>query len=397
MISKEQNLILYLIRKSFSVESGPVPDFDDAKAVAGDIVRSSILLTVFPAVKACLEENELLQEQRQKLEELRELLEKRYLVSLRQALLQDYEGKRILESLSQAGLDCIALKGWELRKLYPADGMRQMADLDILVRPYDYKLIKEIMEKNGFGAQGDETSWKHDDFVKNEVHIEMHKRLTDDSGEIRDWEKQMWERAEKDGNSRIYRMCDEDYYVFHFVHLHKDMMNGTLGLRRIIDTWLLSRCRVDMNRVDEELERFDMSLFHERIVTLCRACMGEIPMDENSETLLKHAFSFGIYGTRKSYKASRVRTMGNGKASSGKIRSLLLAVFLPVKRMKAQFPVLEKHPVLLPFCWIKRIFMLLRGGMGKKREMLDYSDIGEDELKEISRFFEAGGIDVTNR
>ena len=127
--------------------------------------------------------------------------------------------RSVLKALGDAGLSCIALKGWELRKLYPEPMMRQVADLDILVRPYDFDLIKSVMEKLGFTG-GSESSWKHDSFKKNEVHVEMHKRLTDDSEAIQAWEKGLWDRAViVEGN--IYRMSPEDYYIFHFIHLHK--------------------------------------------------------------------------------------------------------------------------------------------------------------------------------
>ena len=98
-------------------------------------------------------------------------------------VLENVEGNLVLERLGGAGLQCIALKGWEMRKLYPDRIMRQMADLDILVRPYEFKQIKTVMEGLGYTSDG-ESSWKHDSFRKGEVHIEMHKRLTDDSGVI---------------------------------------------------------------------------------------------------------------------------------------------------------------------------------------------------------------------
>ena len=92
-----------------------------------------------------------------------------------------------LKALSGAGFDCIGLKGWHLRKLYPEASMRQMTDLDILVRPYEHEKIRKIMEASGYSGNR-ESSWKHDTFKKNEVTVEMHKRLTDDSGAIRQWE-----------------------------------------------------------------------------------------------------------------------------------------------------------------------------------------------------------------
>ena len=356
----------------------------DALRISEIVLRNGILLTVFPTVKKAAEEK-----QNGFLKRLETNLSSRYYVALKQTVLQEHEGERVLETLGQAGLQCIALKGWEMRKLYPNMTMRQMADLDVLVRPYEYRRIRPIMEKLGY-TPGDESSWKHDSFRKGEVHVEMHKRLTDDSGEIRNWERDMWNRAVPvKGN--ICRMSPEDYYIFHFVHLHKDFMNGSLGLRRIVDTWLLQKQERNMEAVRRDLERFGLWTFHERMVALSRAAMGDEPIDENSGILLAHAFRHGIYGTEVSYKTGRIAAMGND-LRSGKCRSAIAAVFLPYKRMKAQFPVLEKWPILLPWCWLRRIVHFLRGNTKKSREMLDYSGIDERDFEEMKRFFEAGGV-----
>lgn len=378
MLTTEQRYVLSLLRKSLGL-SGDCTTPENLTAIPAMIIRNGILLTVYPTIKSLEEETRWLET----------VLRPHYLAAIKQAVLQDYEGEMALKALSEAELDCIALKGWEMRKYYPEQYMRQMADLDILVRPYEFNKIKPVMEELEYTA-GNESSWKHDSFMKNEVHVEMHKRLTDDSAEIQVWEKEMWSRAvPHQGN--VYKMSSEDYYIFHFVHLHKDFMNGSLGLRRIADTWLLQKQPVDMGFVRAELEKFGMWRFHERMVKLSKAVMGEEKMDEDSEILLIHAFTHGIYGSEKSYKAGRIAAMGES-VKAGKLKSMLAAVFLPYKRMKAQFPILEKWPVLLPYCWLKRIVGFLKGDMKKNRARLDYSTIDEADYNEMKRFFEAGGV-----
>ena len=60
--------------------------------------------------------------------------------------------------------------------------------------------------------------------------------------------------------------------------------------------------------------------------------------------------------------------------------------------MKAQFPILEKWPILLPYCWMKRIIRFLKGDKKKYSRMLDYSDIKPGDYEEMKRFFEAEGV-----
>lgn len=376
MLSNDQLFVLFLLRKSFRPESNTEQaSTDSPEDVKQIVLRSGVLLTVYKELP----------------EQLRAELKTLYAASIKQNIQQTYEGDRALEALAEAGLDCIGLKGWELQKLYPRQIARQMADLDILVSPYEFKRIKDVMDKLDFHS-GSETSWKHDSFLKQNVHIEMHKRLTDDSGVIRDWEQTIWQRAIPTETAHIFRMSPEDFYVFHFVHLHKDFMNGKLGLRRVLDTWLLQRQDLDLAAARATLEGFGMGAFHDQMVKVSRAALGEAELDEDSEILLRHAFTYGIYGTEESYKAGRIAAMSHGSLQSGKVRSAVSAVFLPYSRMKAQFPVLNRWPVLLPLCWARRIARFLRGDLAHNRARLDYANISETEYQEMQRFFEAGGV-----
>ena len=373
MLSNEQNFVLFLLRHCFGLtsESRDVPA--DEKKVAEYIVKSSILPTIYSVLP----------------DSLQTILAQKYYAAVKQSICQEYEGDLVLDALCNAGFDCIALKGWELRKLYPESTMRQMADLDFLVRPYQYDRIKTVMRQLGFNNNA-ESSWKHDNFQKGEILVEMHKRLTDDSKGIQVWEREMWERATPQYR-RVFEMAPEDYYIFHFVHLHKDFMNGSLGLRRIVDTWLLSRQAVDLDFVKAALEKFGMWTFHERMIHLAKAAMGEAEMDDGTELLLNHAFTYGIYGTDRSYKAGRIVAMG-GNVKTGKLRSAVAAVFLPYSRMKAQFPILEKYPILLPVCWSKRTVSLLHRGFKRNAAQLNYSHITAEDYEHMKRFFEAGGV-----
>ena len=376
MLNGDLKYLLALLRESMGshCSDGKPACPDSPQKIEEAIIRNGIILTVFRQLPPDIQDD------------LRPL----YYKTMKQAVTQEHEGERVLAALSGAGLDCIGLKGWEQRKKYPEKLMRQMADLDILVRPYEYGRIRKTMLDLGYSAEK-ESSWKHDGFRLNEINVEMHKRLTDDSAEIRKWESTVWDRATRVSDN-VYAMAEEDFYIFHFIHLHKDFLNGSLGLRRIVDTWLLGKQELDREYINAFFERIGITGFHGKMVALSRACMGDAEMDPDSELLLDHAFRYGIYGSGKTYKAGRIVSMSSGSVTSGKIRSFFAAVFLPFGRMKAQFPILDKWPILLPFCWIKRIFGFLGGNLKASRKKLDYSNIKQEDFDEIKEFFRAGGV-----
>ncbi|MBQ7437657.1 MAG: nucleotidyltransferase family protein [Oscillospiraceae bacterium] len=372
-MTTEQTYIIMLLRAAFGQTAAPTaPEHLDEAAAERMIRNNGILLTVYASLTSAL----------------RDKLRIDCLSMASQQVQQGYEGKQIMTALRAAGLDCIGLKGWETRKLYPQETMRQMADLDILVRPYHFKQIADIMRGLKFTV-GDESSWKHDNFAKGCITVEMHKRLTDDSDQVREWERHVWDRVIRDGDG--LRMSMEDQMIFHIVHMQKDFMNGSLGLRRIVDTWLLQRQEFDHDWVRQEMERMGLASFYEHMLRLSRQCMGETELDEDGEFLLDHAFRYGIYGSQKTYQMGRIVRMSGGSLMSGKIRSAAAAVFLPRPRMKAHFPTLERYPVLLPYFWGKRIARFLKGDVRQLRQRLDYSDLTEEDYREMQRFSRAGG------
>lgn len=373
MLTKDQEYILALLRAGLASEPVDVSPENEEHVIR--IIRTQdILLTVYPYVTPSL----------------REKLRIEAFGMTSHIVNQMYEAELILHALADAGMRCVPLKGLEQGKLYPEDILRQMADLDILVRPYDYKRVKEVMDSLGYISDG-ESSWMHDNFAKGDITVEMHKRLTDDSGAIREWESRMLERTSQDKDG-VFHMTLEDQMIFHIVHMHKDFLNGSLGLRRIVDVWLLQKQKMDTEFVKQEMEHIGLSAFYDRMKKLAHVCMGECMMDEDMELLLKHAFQHGIYGSQKSYKTGRIVSMSKGKGfRKGKYTSFAAAIFLPVSRMKAHFPILEKYPFLLPYFWIKRIANLLQGNMRDFRQMIDYSDLTEEDYEEMQHFFRAGG------
>ena len=381
MLTSEQQYVIRLLRHALVGGALLKPETGlDAAAVTSYVSRGGILLTVWPSLKVWPEASGL--------------LETNYYASVSQVVNQAREGQLVMRSLVEAGFRFVPLKGWYIRDLYPRTSMRQMTDVDLLVEDYDYNTICSVMGQLGFTPENDGESYeKHDVFHKGIVTMEVHRRLTDDSGPIRNWESRMWERVTQEPGGML-RMSPEDVYIHHFVHMRHDFVNGWFGLRRIVDTWLLQRdCGgLDVGYVNGVLESLDTARFRDRMCWLARVVMGEEPMDDKAELLIRYAFDCGIYGSAISHKAGRIAQMSKGNSTLGKISSVTAAVFLPWGRMKAQFPELERWPVLLPVCWAKRIVRYLRkGDFSRWRVMLDYRGVTGEDVEKMRRVIEAGG------
>lgn len=377
----EQIYILRLLRYVLAAGSIPFGKDLDLPEVSSYIRRGGILLTVYTSLSS--------------LPALQELLQSEYYASISQIVNQVHEGKHVISALSDGQMRCVPMKGWEIRKYYPNPIMRQMTDLDVLVRPYNYSCVRDVMANLGFVPADDESADKHDVYRKGAITVEVHKRIRDDVAAVRAWEDSLWDRAQESPDGTWY-MTNEDVYIAHFEHMCHDFRNGWFGLRRVVDGWLLDqhRSEMDVDYITMQLEAMGLERFRNRMCRLGRQMMGEEPLDADAVQLLRYAFDCGIYGNGKSYKAGRIISLTGGKGGlvGGKARSLVAHVFLPCGRMKAQYPVLEKWPMFLPVCWVHRIAYYLRDGhLATYHQMMDYSDISEEDLEEMRNLFDLAG------
>lgn len=371
MLSNDQLYVLSCLRSSLREDAAP----DDTIAISelsviDTILRNGILLTVYNHLSPSIKEE----------------LKLKYNMAMKQSITQDYEGKLIVRRMREEGITCIGLKGWELRDLYPEFTMRQMSDIDLLLAPYNFSRVRAIMTDLGFSSGEKESPSKNDTFRKNTVSVETHKRLTESPNPaIVAWEEGLLERA--DG----FQLSKEDFYTHHMIHMHHDFGNGSLGLRRIADTWLLQKVEMDKRAVSATLAELGLSVFNDRMVQLSKACLGDIPMDEKSEYLLEHACKYGIFGTEKSYKTARV--VARGEIGKGRLAALKDAVLPPYDNMKVMYPELEKHPVLLPYYWSKRLIGKSHK-LKKNVKKMDYSIVTEESYQEMQMFLYAGGYNA---
>ena len=96
----------------------------------------------------------------------------------------------------------------------------------------------------------------------------------------------------------------------------------------------------------------------------------------------------GVYGN------SENRAVVQQIKKGGKLRALLVRVFLPLEMLKIQYPILEKHKILLPFCQIARWFRLLFSKRFKsvKQEIQTNMSISKDAKSRTENLLHALGL-----
>lgn len=291
----------------------------------------------------------------------------------------------IKKLLAVNNVDYILLKGSVTKHFYPDTSMRMMSDVDIIYRNTDSKEIKSLLESNGY-TQTKSTPKDAMYLSSNQlVKVEMQQSLLDDG--FTEWLKYLdtvWDRCDKQDNE--YTMTSEDFYIYHIVHMAKHFINGGIGLRHILDTWVIKNHYNDMDKgyVQKVLDELNLNTFDKQIDTLCTYWFEDtIPANKEDINLLSdYIFANGAFGN---IKQQSVNETANG--AKGKI--------FPSKEMMANYygENITKYPVTIPFYWVRLNVERLFKNPGKtKNKIKSMSDISDNQKEKTRQLFDICGL-----
>ena len=311
-------------------------------------------------------------------------------------LIAEFEAQRI---------PAIMLKGWVMKELYPRTDLRSRADTDIFIRTADEEIVHQIILSHDFETVT--YGGKKDNVYSKEpfVTLEMHKNLfmyEDDWNEVinnKYGRQYIWKRIEKlDGCRYVSRMDREFYYVYMVAHMAKHLKDdGGIGVRAFMDLWIYRRAYADKLNADimrEDFEALGLTAFAERAYTLaCCWFDGEevVYPDESYAMFAEYIMDCGAYGNSDHFVMNNEVMRDVKKPSS--VGYVLKRAFPSKSSMEKRYPVLKKHPAMLPICWAKRLWY-----SGTKRraevkgEIESAKHIDYDIVNEIHKMYQEWGL-----
>ncbi len=256
----------------------------------------------------------------------------------------------ISAALSEKNIRHIPLKGSVLKELYPQTDMRTMSDIDMLIDEENASDARDIMLELGYTCEhfGYDI---HDVYYKLPVmNVEIHRELFGEEG------RQFGEIfsspfslcAEQDGARA--RFTEEYFLAYVIAHAIKHYSEGGTGIRSFMDIAVYLRAKpVDIERVCGILEPSGCADMARDIIGLSRVWFEGAESGEKYEKMAEYVISGGTYGTIQNSVENKVR-------EQGKVKYFLRLIFPTFWHMKQHYPILKKAPVLLPFCWLARLF-----------------------------------------
>lgn len=283
---------------------------------------------------------------------------------LTQSIVQLTDRDLLFEELTAEGIDLLPVKGCWLKEDYPEIDYRQMGDLDMLIRKADREKIHGKMVELGYAVDEHIGKSVHISYAKPPyTEVEMHFTLLPWDDPRHTYYEHVWEKAEcVDGNVYLHRLTAEDEYIYYILHLQKHAMDAGIGIKAFLDSVVYRKCYPKMNRnyLRKELQLLNAWEFTKQVEKLadCWFDTGE-ELPKEVERLAANALEDGVFGTEQRMMENRLQKLEE-KYKNPLVRSVaywLSRLFLPREEMECWYPILEKYPFLLPFCWGMRLVM----------------------------------------
>ena len=305
----------------------------------------------------------------------RELLLRWRRETLMQTAGQTARSRRIVELsalLRERRIAHAVVKGVVCRELYSRPDLRPSGDEDVYVHPDDRERCGAVFAEQGLKLAQRDDDVDHWNDAGTGLHIELHTSLT--SGSKREDEKlEDYFRRElahsitvpvTDG--QVSTLPHTAHLVFLVCHALKHFLTGGFGVRTLCDVaaFLEKYHReIDLTMVQALVEEIHARGFLDQILAVGEGWLGmnperwgwEYSTKPDPEELLLDCLEAGVYGQStlsRKHSAGMVMQAAEDKKS----RPGLLHTLFPARSgMENRYPVLKKHPVLLPACWVHRI------------------------------------------
>ena len=286
------------------------------------------------------------------------------LKAVRKVVLFDTEREKLFSFMEQKGIWYLPLKGIVLKDYYPAVGMRQMSDNDIL---FDYSFCAEVqkyMKSQGYKAisvgVGNHDVYKKEPVYNFELHSALYNELHQDGWN--EYYRNVKDRLVLNGSSSYgYHFTEEDFYVYIVSHAYKHYTGRGTGLRTLLDFYVYLKAKessMDFEYIEKECEVLDIAGFEKINRSLCKkvfsvnTVIGEEDLEKllsrEEREMLLYYLSSGVYGTFERGIENQMRKFRNKNGSKSKLNYLWSRLILDMESIKRYYPFFYKHKVLLP-------------------------------------------------
>lgn len=287
--------------------------------------------------------------------------------------------KKLCATFEENGIDYMLLKGCNMKKRYPKAEMRGMGDADVLIRVEQYEKIKPLMTQLQY-KNTKESIYDHV-WECPELYLELHKCLYAPTQTLLcEYFGIGWEKARlQEGHQ--WEMPLEVEFAYIFSHMAKHFRICGIGVRHFVDLYVFRNAHPDMDerRIERIMKKLHMQDFYRNTMRTLETWFDGREGDEVTEMITEYTMNSGSFGTmeNKLYYQELTKAEQKKNVKNTKFRSLMDALFPPLRMMRSSYYVLFKWPVLLPIFWVVRwvdVAIHRRKNIGRKLRLVGQMD-----------------------
>ncbi|MEE0061377.1 MAG: nucleotidyltransferase family protein [Acutalibacteraceae bacterium] len=283
---------------------------------------------------------------------------------------QLYELEKLERKFEEEKINMLLLKGSSIKPMYPYSYYRYMGDIDTLVEKSDFNTAHNALTTLGYKEK---SYGSHDRIYTKEPFISLEQHFTiseGDSKTVDEYYNNIWQKAKnKAGFSHIFTMTNEDIYIYLSVHAVHHINYAGISARIFLDYYVFLekyRATLDMDYINRILASFGYVEFNKRAVELAYKWFSPdgVGLSDNATELF--VASSSTYGTTQHNIGLRTARLSKNGKKVNKFKFILKQLFPPYSRIRTEFPVLRKCPLLLPFVWVLYVINRIKKTKTKK-------------------------------
>lgn len=297
----------------------------------------------------------------------------------------NYELEQLKQTLNEAKIPFIPLKGSVIRKFYPEPWQRTSCDIDILVREEDLEAaVKALVQKNGYKQDGKRNFHDISLYSPSGMHLELHFNIKEKIEKLDAVLETVWDYAVKNEDSEFdyeYKFSEE-FFLFHlYAHASYHFIGGGCGVRPFVDFYILKRnLTFDSEKLETLLDRAGIKFFAEKAEELSEIWFGERVHDEITKEAEAFVLSGGVYGNVVNHAAVK-------QAEKGRSAHLRSRIWMPYESLIMLYPSLKGKRILQPLYEIRRWFKLFKKSTLKRsvNELKANTSMRQEEVSKAQK------------
>ena len=207
-------------------------------------------------------------------EEIQGILRSHVMRSIVRTTTQIMDLKEIIRRFEEKKIVNQPMKGAQMKFIYPSPEMREMSDIDILIRHDCMDRAAEELKDMGYVLE--QAIKHHDIYVKEPfMVVEAHRAMYDKTVDNNQYEyfSNFSKAILKKGYKYTYDFNDEDFYIYMIAHMAKHFYVKGCGVRNLVDIYVYLKAKEDVlnhKYVEEELKKLGLSTFTKHMEKLAQ-------------------------------------------------------------------------------------------------------------------------------